>query len=539
MKLADLIIAEAKERGIRHFFGIPGSGFLLDLIEVGRAAGVDYVHVAHESSAAIAAAYYGVMKGTAGLCGVVKGVGAGNLAGGIANVNLERQPVVCISETAASTNRGLPMTQVIGQEDMLAAITKYSGTLVPDTAAETLQQALSEALDGRPGPVALNVPPDLAAQDCGEPLPPLPAKPLLKPDRSKLEQVLEAVQRARKPVVIAGADVVHHDATAELASFVEGAGAAVLVTMDARGVFPENHPRWAGVLVGDYRPANEVEAELVKQADLIVLAGADATMTHAPWGFKVPAYELTARPEYEALSREPVVRVDGNLKESLAFLGQAHGAGFTHEEIAATIDGVVSNFARPPEARLAAHDVLEISRGMLPEDGVLLTETGAFIRIMEHLWRVDRYGTFFGTSGGRTMGLMIPAALGAGLAAPETPMMGIGADGSLLMRLGELETFTRAGVAMPLVIINDGALGTIKSRQKARGMPDYELYTHPVDYAAIARACGLRGVTVESPGAFEKELRAAFGADTATLIDARVDPDPYRATFGPSIGDLG
>ena len=82
MKITELIISQARERGLRHFFGLPGGGAPLDLMEWGRTLGVDFVSVAHESSAAITAAYYGLMKETAGLALAIKGVGAGNLAGG-------------------------------------------------------------------------------------------------------------------------------------------------------------------------------------------------------------------------------------------------------------------------------------------------------------------------------------------------------------------------------------------------------------------------------------------------------------------------
>jgi len=539
MKLADLIVTEARGRGIRHMLGLPGSGFPLDMIESGRAAGVEYVHVAHESTAAIAAAYYGTMKGTAGLCSVIKGVGAGNLVGGVINTYFERLPAVCIAESPASTLGRREMVQVMDQESAFEAAAKYQVVMRPETAPESVRTAVREAIDGRPGPAVLNVPGDLGEADSGEPLPlPEPASPAA-PDRSLLEKLHEAVQRARKPVVLAGTDVVRHGAGAELVRFVESIAAAVLVNMDARGVFPESHPRWAGVLVGDYRPGATVESEIVRQSDLVVLVGADAMMTHAPWGFTVPTCELVARAEYQTLSPEPRVRVDGDLKQSLAFLSGVSQPGFAESEIAGTVEEVVSHFARPPEARLAVHDVLEISRRVLPGDGILVTGSGAYIRIMEHLWPVERYGTYMGTSGGRTMGLMIPGALGAGLAAPDVPMMGLGADGSLLMRLGELEVFARTGVAMPLVIVNDQALGTIKARQRSRGLPDYALYAHPVDFAAVACACGLRGVTVDSPEGFETELKAAFEAKVATLIDTRVDPEPYRATFGASIGDLG
>ena len=137
------------------------------------------------------------------------------------------------------------------------------------------------------------------------------------------------------------------------------------------------------------------------------------------------------------------------------------------------------------------------------------------------------------------MGLMVPAILGAKLAKPDATMVGLGADGSLLMRLGELEVFARTGVAAPLIIINDQALETMKSRQKSRGMPAYSLDLHSVDFAHIATACGIKGVQVDAPEQFEKELKLALQADQTTLIDARIDPRPYQDGFGPLIGVLG
>ena len=106
------------------------------------------------------------------------------------------------------------------------------------------------------------------------------------------------------------------------------------------------------------------------------------------------------------------------------------------------------------------------------------------------------------------------------------------------MRLGELETFARTGTAVPLLIINDQAHGTIRYRQKTRGLEPYSLQFAPVDYAAIAQASGLRGVTVNDPETLRHELTAALCADIATLIDVRVDPQPYQDSFGPTMGVL-
>ena len=157
-------------------------------------------------------------------------------------------------------------------------------------------------------------------------------------------------------------------------------------------------------------------------------------------------------------------------------------------------------------------------------------------RMLEHLWPVSRPDTFFGTTAGRTMGLMIPALMGGKLARPDVPMMGIGADGSTLMRLGELEVFARRKIAVPIVVVNDGSLGTIKSRQKSKGLAPYGLDLAAVDFARVAQATGLNGVRVETPEQYEKELATALEADRATVIDVRVDAEAYRDSFGPTTG---
>ncbi len=268
-----------------------------------------------------------------------------------------------------------------------------------------------------------------------------------------------------------------------------------------------------------------------------MFVGVDAMMTHAPWKLELPTCELAARPGYSSMST-PSVRVTGDLKTILQRLTGQPRPGVSAAEIRQARSGILQYFKRPSKARLAAQDIIEISRELLPSDGLLLSETGAYICMLEHLWPVERPGTYLGTSGGRTMGLTVPAALGARLAEPKRPMLAVGADGSLLMRLGELEAFARNNIALPLVIINDQALGTMKARQRSRGFPDYALDLHAVDFSAIAQACGLHGVVVETPEAFRRELAQALKSDRTTLIDARVDPQAYQDSFGPTIGDL-
>jgi len=534
MNIAEMIISEARERGLQHFFGIPGGGSPLDMMEAGRTSGVDFVSVSHESSAAIMAAYNGLMQDTAGLALAVKGVGAGNLVGGAVNAHFERLPLVCVSERSPESFTKKDSVQHCDHRGLFGAVTKYDNTLRPGTAPESVQAAVFHATDGRPGPVLLNLPSDQGAAECGDSLPPISTAAAAPPNDIQLVTAREMIAAMKRPVVIAGADVIRAGATAELLELVEAIEAAVLVTMDGRGVFPETHKRWAGVMVGV--TSEVIEMPLLRQADSVILVGVDAMMTHGPWTSTLPTCELVERSEYETLTT-PKARVDGDLKQSLKSLSASAQGGFSEEEIKLVQDGVMRHFERPGGATFAAHDILEIARRVLPRETVLFSETGIYIPMLEtSLWPVEEYGRYWGTSGGRTMGLTVPALLGAKLAQPQTPMAGIGADGSLLMRLGELEVFARTGAAAPLIIINDQSLGTMKSRQKSRGMAEYGLGLHPVAFADVARACGLRGVAVDTPEAFEAELKQAVEADVTTLIDARVDAAAYQDGFAAMIG---
>ena len=538
MQLSELIIKEARERGLEHFFGIPGGGVPLELMDWGQRLGVDFVAVAHESSAAIMAAYYGLLKDTAGLALAVKGVGAGNLVGGAVNAYFERVPVVCCCESGSAETRHLELVSQCAHQGLFESVVKYQATLEPETATSTLQEAFFQANDGRPGPVLLDVPTDLGITEIVNGAQGPRSRSPLAPDESKLDTLREVLLTAKKPIVLAGADVIRADASQELMSLVESVGAAVLVQMDAHGVFPESHPRWAGTFVGHQSP-NTIEGELAPQADLALLVGCDSLASDKQWDSGLPTYELAAREEFESLAAQPLLRVDGDLKASLPrLLSEPNREGFLVQDIEKTREKVLRNFRRPGGARLAAQDIVEITRSRMPADGILVSETGIFILMLHHLWPFDQPGRHLCTAGGRSMGLMLPAILGARLARPETPMVGIGADGSALMRLGELEVFARMGVRVPLVILNDHALGTMKSRQQFRGMKDYGLDLYPVDLAGIARASGLNGVVVETPEEYDSELRKALEADRTTLIDARVDPQLYQKSFAPTLGIL-
>tara|TARA_Y100000817_G_scaffold50611_1_gene36367 strand:- start:227 stop:1855 length:1629 start_codon:yes stop_codon:yes gene_type:complete len=542
MNLSELFMKIAKEMKNDHFFGIPGSGVPLDLMDSGKNIDLHFINVAHESTAAIAAGTYGLIKESAGLCLGVKGVGAGNLAGGAANAYFERMPVVCVCETTPNYSYENEMVQHADHKGLMKSVTKSMLTLSKDNPSQLIRDAFNTSIDGMPGPVLIDFPSDMGLIEAEDTKYNQTEKTIKSPGRydSEIIKTISLINNSKKPMILIGDGVRKDKAMTQVVNFAEKIGAGVLSTMKARGVFPENHERWVGVSTAYGEGNNSRPNILTSGSDLIILIGADQMMTHVPWPKgEINSVEIISSQESKTLSSDPKEICKGNIREIVQMLMDSkEKTGWKIDEINQIYKNTDSRFSRPDNAIFAVQDIIEISKEILPKDGLLFTETGAFIALLENTWKFDDPLKYFGTSGGRTMGLMIPSYIGGSLATNnEIPLIGIGADGSTLMRLGEFETIKRSNLKWPIIIINDAALGTMKYRQGFRGYDDYGLDLEMVDFAGVAKSCGLNGETANNPEDFRKVLRTSFNSEVTTVIDARIDARIYQDNFGGTIGD--
>ena len=542
MNLSELFMKIAKEMKNDHFFGIPGSGVPLDLMDSGKNIDLHFINVAHESTAAIAAGTYGLIKESAGLCLGVKGVGAGNLAGGAANAYFERMPVVCVCETTPNYSYENEMVQHADHKGLMKSVTKSMLTLSKDNPSQLIRDAFNTSIDGMPGPVLIDFPSDMGLMEAEDTKYNQTEKTIKSPGRydSEIIKTISLINNSKKPMILIGDGVRKDKAMTQVVNFAEKIGAGVLSTMKARGVFPENHERWVGVSTAYGEGNNSRPNILTSGSDLIILIGADQMMTHVPWPKgEINTVEIISSQESKTLSSDPKEICKGNIREIVQMLMDSkEKTGWKIDEINQIYKNTDSRFSRPDNAIFAVQDIIEISKEILPKDGLLFTETGAFIALLENTWKFDDPLKYFGTSGGRTMGLMIPSYIGGSLATNnEIPLIGIGADGSTLMRLGEFETIKRSNLKWPIIIINDAALGTMKYRQGFRGYDDYGLELEMVDFAGVAKSCGLYGETANNPEDFRKVLRTSFNSEVTTVIDARIDARIYQDNFGGTIGD--
>lgn len=536
MNIAELLVHDVISRRVPHIFGIPGSGPGLSLIEATRTTKAQFVLVDNEATAAMAAGVYGELRGAPAICFGITGPGAANLVGGVANCFLDRMPVLAITSRHPDELLNLTIVQRLDQQAMFSPIVKSGFTLNPSSARRTLAQAVALAAAERPGPVHLDLPKPFADCAVGDMESSTAGASSTPPMEGNVVAARKRIAEASSIVLIAGTDALRAGAQQEIEAIAESCHAAVLSAPRARGLFPEDNPRYAGVFLGIFAE-NMWEMDFLGKADLVILAGVDPIEMHKPWPNDIPAVQLQTSPALEVPCPQAEIKLFGPLKDVLAELVcDTVQTGFSHDEISKIKAKARERFAASSDDRFSAEKILDITRRLLPQQGIVILESAIYNLLAEHVWPVYSPGTYICPGGSRTIGSVMPHAIGASLARPKVPVIGICGDGGFLMRIQELEVVARMGLQSVFVIINDGGLGTIRSRQISLGFPRYGLSLAPVDFPRIAMAFGLRGVTVERSQDYEQELQTALSAETSTVIDVRVEPEPYWEMFAGLLG---
>jgi acetolactate synthase-1/2/3 large subunit len=552
--VAELIAATLRGAGVRLAFTVPGESFLpvLDALE---AAGIRIVATRHEGAAAFAAEAYGQLTGRPAVCLGTRIVGAANLAIGIHTATADSTPMFALVGQVERRHRGREAFQESDLVRGIGSLAKWAGEIDdPATAAGTLETALHAVLEGRPGPALIALPEDVQAL----PIPEGTRAPVVRPhpeapSPSDIRAVLHFLASAERPVIVAGAGVLRARCSNDLVRFAELLHVPVIASWRRGDVIPNDHPLYLG-MTGFGSPA-PVRARLAA-ADAILVLGSrlsqPTTFEYTVPGPGQPWMHVDLEPRTQALGDTPAP-VRSVHADARAFLRAA---------VARLKDGVL--LAEPLLAR-DRHNALDREaweastvvddatwsgpgihpgriiadlRRLLPEDAILTTDAGAFAGWAARGFRFRRPGTFLGPTSG-AMGYALPAALAAALVHRERRVVALVGDGGMGMTLAEVETAVREGAHVVAVVFDNERYGMIRGHQDLQGSPTAPgTDLGPVDFAAAARACGARGVRVESDAAFEPALRTALAASGPTVIqlvmDRRWASVDRPATEGPA-----
>jgi acetolactate synthase-1/2/3 large subunit len=513
--------------GVTTVFGFPGGGSNLDLIEAFEDAGVRFVLTHTETGAALMAA--GQAEATGGLGAVMVGNGPGltSVVNGVAHADLDRVPLIVISDRYSAEEAATTGHQVLDQRALLAPLVRYGATLSAERAAEQLDAAIAAARGPNAGPVHLDVPRTLAA-DHAAPARGAPPRSLAAGD---IGAVLEMLRDAARPVVVLGLEANAADVDPEdVRRLVERSGAAVLTTYKAKGCFDERHDRWAGILTG-----GALERPVLDAADALLLIGVDPVeLLGRPWTLVVPTAQIRRSPANTAYFGAGAELVLGSVAAAVARLADAleRRPGWPVEAVAELREGALGAMRVGPELRLPGWRIAEtVAETLGAADVTYAVDAGAHMLPASMFLRPPAPRRFLISNGLATMGYALPAAIGAALSHPERLAVAVSGDGGMAYHVAELETAARAGARVVVVVFNDASLSLIRIKQEARGYARSPLDFTRSDLAAAAESFGAVGARVDDVDGLVAALQAAARREQSTLIDVRTTGEEAAATL--------
>lgn len=522
-------MAEVLQRvGTPYVFGLPG-GEVVELMNALKEAGIPFLLTKHENTAAFAAGVTGEILGIPGVCIATIGPGATNMATGVANAWMDRDPVIAITGQIASPRYNTATHQVLDSVAFYKPITKWSAWINPGSAAETLHKAVRIATTERPGPVHLTLSSDLAKAEAGGKFPTTsPVRTYAgmgAPSVESLSRAKEMIVTAERPIVFAGLGVLRANASDSLVRLAEKLSAPVIVMPKAKGVIPEDHPFFAGVfeMLGD-----RLVLELGGRADLIVACGLDAVEFDKPWNFQAPVVHIDALPNRDEFYPAEVELI-GHPAIALSALTEqlpSRGAWPPHE-IASHRRDLLALITRTGTG-MASHQVVTAARKILPKETVATCDVGVHKFLVGQLWTTYTPKSFFMSNGLSAMGYGFPAAAAAQLVWPDKPVVAFLGDGGFAMYMAELETAVRLKLPLIIVVLCDNALSLIAMSQERRGLPHNGVDFANPDIAKVVEAFGADGRICETVSEVEKAITSAKTNRKLTVIQAVVDPGPYR-----------
>jgi acetolactate synthase-1/2/3 large subunit len=521
--------------GIRHVFGYPGDP-TVEFLEALRCEGAEFVLARREGTAAFMAEAYGQLTGRPGVCVSTLGPGSSNLVNGVANAYLDRVPMIAISGQIAAKREALFTHQVLDHNRLFAPISKWTATVRTDNVSGIMRRALRLATAERPGPIHLTTPADTvgaAASDASVVLPPMRESDeavSIFAAEGTVADPLKRLAAARRGVIVTGISAVRGEATEALVRLAETAGMPVVVGPMAKGVFPEDHPYFAGTLD---MACNAHMWDFLGRADLILAVGFDAVELIKPWSPQADVIHVDSTPNTDQIYYADI-EVVGSIRRIVSALADGYrgAAKWSEPEIRAHRNALFDLYrSGRVQGRLNPTEVVDLVRAAMPVETVVTTDVGSHKLLVGQGWMTPRPRGVLMTNGLSSMGYSLPAAITAQLINRSQPVVCFVGDGGLAMVQGELRLASSLRLGLTVVVFCDNSLNRIELKQSAKGYPSWGTLIDETDITKLAQSMGCEGAAVDTPAALEQLLSQARPSDRPLVIGAKIDPAQYSAQF--------
>ena len=537
-------------------FGMGGFQ-LLPFYDAVRRLGLVHYLINDERCGIFAADAYAKVTGRVGVCDATLGPGATNLITGMVEALNAGSPLVVIVGDSNREHSWKNMTQECRQVEILGPAAKEIIRVEAIQRIPALvRRAFAVATSGRPGPVVLDVPEDIAhgvfafAEDelCADLRNGVAPSLRMRPSGDSVARAVEKLAAAQRPLILAGGGVHLSGAAKTLQSFAEAQSIPVAHTMTGKGAIACTHALSAG-LFGRY---DRIANDLIAKSDCLLVIGCKlgeiATKRYSLIPTHTPLLHLDILSDEFTRVVTPTVSMWADAREGIIDL---HAALAAHaERLRRERAGYIEEVARrlaswreQVDARLTSDEVpINMARLMhelnnaMPAKSWLVADGGFAAHWGGLLYDTKRPGRgFVPDRGFASIGYGLPGAIGATLGAAGAPVVAITGDAGFNMTLGELETARRIGLAFTLVVVNNAASGYVKALQHLMyGQGGYQSSDlQEINYARVAEALGCAGIRVEKPEELAAALESGFERqDRPTVIDVVVTRDPAKMLPG-------
>jgi acetolactate synthase I/II/III large subunit len=529
-----ILVQSLLGQGVDRVFCVPGESHLaaLDALYDVRDA-VKLVVCRHEAGASNMAEAYGKLLGRPGIALVTRGPGAANAAIGVHTAFQDSTPLVLLIGQVRRDFLDREAFQEIDYRRMFGQMAKWvaqidDGRRIPEYVGRAFQTATS----GRKGPVVLAIPEDVLSEEAVAPAVPRCPPVAAAPTSENVARLAGLLGGARRPIAILGGSGWTAEACADLRRFAEAWQLPVACAFRFQDLFDNTHAQYAGdVGIG----VNPKLARRIREADLALVLGprlgeattSGYTLFEAP----VPRQTLVhAHAGAEELGRVyaadlPIQASMPELASALAQLRPQSAPVWAADTAAANADYLAWSTPVPVPGPLQMAEIVAWLRERLPPDAIVANGAGNFAAWVHRFYRYRRFKTQLGPTSG-AMGYGVPAAVAAKSVHPERMVIAFAGDGCFLMTGQELATAVQHGLAVVIVVVNNGQYGTIRMHQE-RSYPGRVHGTRLVnpDFAAYARSFGAFGEVVETTDQFAPAFERAVGARVPALLELRLPED--------------
>ncbi len=541
---AQSLVNALEQAGVDVMFGIPG-GAILPAYDPIYDSKIRHILVRHEQGAGHAATGYAQATGRVGVCIATSGPGATNLVTPLADAHMDSVPIVAITGQVPGPAIGTDAFQEADIRGVTMPITKHNYLITdPLDIPKAIAEAFYIANSGRPGPVLVDIAKD-ALQKMTDYNYPTSInlrgyKPQTEPNAQSIRDAAALIAQSVKPVFYVGGGVIKANAAKDLLKLAELVGAPVVTTLMARGAFPDSHQQHLG-MPGMHGTVAAVTA--LQKADLLITLGArfDDRVTGKLSTFAVNAKIIHADidPAEIGKNRYADVPIVGDLAPTIRALIPAVEAEFKKNkpdlttwwrQMGSLREKYPLGYNEPADGSLSPQYVIERIGAITGPDGIYVAGVGQHQMWASQFVKYEKPRTWLNSGGLGTMGYAVPAAMGAKVGAPDTPVWAIDGDGCFQMTNQELVTCALNNIPIKVAIINNESLGMVRQWQSLFYQQRYsntDLHSKRIpDFAKLAEAMGCVGLRCDSKSDVDKIIKEANSInDAPVVVDFNVHRD--------------